>query len=137
VKQKSAKPLGRAGLLVWEMEYVTAVDGTRIPIELIGRQNGSNRVAVLAGGALATGALVFPYTSPIALIWALKKGDEAVLRGNRSFFAILGDERQIAGLQPRPAGVVYRDRDTVKASSAPPTNTSFPRGSFRPGGSQR
>ena len=128
VKAKSARAWGRAGMLAWEMEYVVAIDGTRIPITLSGKQNGTNRTAMMAGGALATGALIFPYTSPVALIWGLKKGDEAVLRGSRVFAASVRAETEIAGIQPRPGGVIYRDRDTVKASAAQPTKTNFERG---------
>src|SRR5262249_52433745 len=112
--------------------YIVAVDGTHIPISLTGRQNGANRVAAITGSALATGALIFPYTSPVALIWGLKKGDEAVLRGSRLFEASVRTETKVAGIQPRPGGVVYHDRDTVKASAAPPTNTQFDRSGFRP-----
>ena len=132
VKSQPARLLGRAGMIAWELEYVVGVDGSRIPIELKGKQNGTNRTAALAAGGVATGALVFPYSSPVALIWGLKKGDEAVLRGSRVFNATVKSNSAVAGLQPRPAGVVYRDRETVKASTAPPTNTDFPRESFRP-----
>ena len=137
VKSKPARRLGRAGMLAWEMEYVVGIDGSQIPIQLAGKQIGANRSAVMAGGALATGALLFPYTSPIGLIWGLKKGDEAILRGSRAFKATVVSNSQIAGIQPRPAGVVYSDPETVKASTAPPTNTNFERGfgrkgSFRP-----
>lgn len=128
VKARNAKPLGRAGMLAWEMEYIVGIDGTRIPIALSGKQSGANRMAVLAGGAVATGALIFPYSSPAALIWGLKKGDEALLRGSKVFTANVRTNTEIAGLQPRPGGVVYRDRDTVKASAAPPTKTNFERG---------
>ena len=128
VKAKSAKVLGRAGMLAWEMDYVVAVDGTRIPIQLVGKQSGANRSAAMAGGAVATGALIFPYSSPVALIWGLKKGDEAVIRGSRVYSAIVKTGTDIAGLQPRPGGAVYRDRETVKASAAPPTKTSFEQG---------
>jgi len=132
VKARSAKPLGRAGMLAWEMEYIEGVDGTRIPISLSGKQTGRNRTAEMAGGALATGALLFPYSSPVALIWGLKKGDDAELRGSRVFTASVRTGTKVAGIQPRPGGVLYRDRDTVKASAAPPTNTNFERGGFRP-----
>ena len=128
VKVKSARVLGRAGMLAWEMEYVVGVDGTRIPIALSGKQKGTNRIALMAGGAAATGALIFPYSSPAALIWGLKKGEEAVLRGNKMYVASVRAQTEIAGIQPRPGGVVYRDRETVKASAAPPTKTNFERG---------
>jgi hypothetical protein len=132
VKSHPARLLGRAGMIAWELEYVVAVDGSQIPIELRGKQSGANRTAALAAGGVATGALIFPYSSPVALIWGLKKGDEAVLRGSRVFNATVTTNAVVAGLQPRPEGVVYRDRDTVKASAAPPTKTDFERGSFRP-----
>jgi hypothetical protein len=132
VRVKRAGGWGRAGMLAWEMEYIVAVDGTHIPISLAGKQNGVNRTAAITGSAVATGALIFPYTSPVALIWGLKKGDEAVLRGSRVFEATVRTETKVAGIQPRPGGVVYRDRETVKASAAPPTNTQFDRSSFRP-----
>jgi len=128
VRAKSASAWGRAGMLAWEMDYIIAVDGTHIPITLRGKQSGTSRTAAMAGGALATGALVFPYTSPVALIWGLKKGDEAVLRGSQVFSAGVRTETEVAGIQPRPGGVVYRDRDTVKASAAPPTKTNFEQG---------
>jgi len=129
---KKAAGLGRAGMLAWEMDYVVAVDGTHIPLHVIGKSSGKNRSAAIAGGAAATAALIFPYSSPVALIWGLKKGDEAVLRGNRVFNATVAAEAQIAGLQPRPGGAIYHDMDTVKAAAAPPKNTQFEKGSFRP-----
>ena len=141
VKAKSARAWGRPGMLAWEMEYVVAVDGTQVPIALSGKQHGASRTAVVAGSAagsaLATGALIFPLTSPVALIWGLKKGDEAVLRGSKVFAAAVRTGTEVAGIQPRPGGVIYRDRDTVKASAAPPTKTNFEqgygrKGSFRP-----
>ena len=128
IKVRNAKPLGRAGMLAWEMEYIVGVDGTHIPISLKGKQKGANRTAALAGGAVATGALIFPYSSPVALIWGLKKGDEALLRGSKVFAASVQTKTEIAGIQPRPGGVIYRDRDTVKASAAPPTKTKFEQG---------
>lgn len=128
VQVRRASAFGRAGMLAWQMEYIVAIDGTRIPITLSGKQKGTNRTAAIAGGAVATGALIFPYSSPVALIWGLKKGDEAVLRGSKVFAASVGTKTEIAGIQPRPGGVVYRDRETVKASAAPPTKTNFEQG---------
>jgi hypothetical protein len=143
VKVKRASGWGRPGMLAWEMDNVVAVDGSKVKINVSGTQSGRNRMAAVAGGALATGAVFLPYTSPVGLIWGLKKGDEAVLRGSRIFAATAGTPAEIVGLRPRPGGVVYRDRETVKASAAPPTSTSFdsggfkPRGGFRPNSSNR
>ena len=137
VKVKRASGWGRPGMLGWEMDDVVAVDGSRIKIEVTGTQTGKSLTPAVAGGALATGALIFPYTSPVALIWGLKKGEEAVLRGSRIFAAIAESPSDITGLRPRPGGVVYRDRETVKASTAPPTSTSFENGGFKPKGGFR
>lgn len=136
VKVRRARGWGRAGMLAWELQFVIGVDGTRIPVQLAGEQTGKSRTAAIAGsavatGALATGALIFPYTSPVALIWGLKKGDEAVLRGNNVVSAIVKTKTEIAGFQPRPGGTIYHDMETVKASTAPPTSTNFDRGSFK------
>ena len=137
VKVQRARRLGRPGMLAWEMEHVVAVDGTRVPISLSGKQIGTSRSFAIAGGAVATGALVFPYSSPVALIWGLKKGDEAVLRGSRVFRANVRGEAEIAGVPSRPDQIVYRDRDTVKAAAAPPTSTNFDRSGFKPKGGFR
>lgn len=134
VKVQRARGWGRAGMLAWELQDVVGVDGTRIPIQLAGKQSGKNRVPAVAGSALATGALIFPYSSPVALIWGLKKGDEAVLRGSKVFSASVGTNTQIAGFQPRPGGIILHDMDTVKASAAPPTSTNFERGFKSRGG---
>src|SRR5215216_891919 len=134
VKVQRARGWGRAGMLAWELQYVVAVDGTRIPIQLAGKQSGKNRSAAIAGRAVATGALIFPYSSPVALIWGLKKGEEAILRGSRIFSASVGANTQIAGFQPRPGGNILHDMETVKASTAPPTSTNFERGFKSKGG---
>src|SRR5215211_5219198 len=129
VKVQRARGWGRAGMLAWELQDVVGVDGTRIPIQLVGKQYGKNRSAAVAGSAVgsavATGALIFPLTSPVALIWGLKKGDEAVLRGSKVYSASVGVNTQIAGFQPRPGGNILHDMDAVKASAAPPTSTNF------------
>jgi len=131
-KVRRARGWGRPGMLAWELEYVVGVDGTRIPVQLGGKQNGKSRTGVIAGSAVATGALIFPYSSPVALIWGLKKGDEAVLRGSTVVSALVKAPTEIAGFQPRPGGPIIHDMETVKASTAPPTNTNFDRGSVRP-----
>jgi hypothetical protein len=135
IKTRPAGRWGRAGMLAWKMEYVVGVDGTRIPIQVTGNSKGNNRGAVVAGGLIATGALFFPYTSPVGLIWGLKKGDEAVLRGSKLFVAVIGPNVEVAGFAPKKDEVTYHDPDVVKASLAPPTETQFERGGFKPSGS--
>jgi hypothetical protein len=127
ISSKPARGWGRAGMLAWEMEYVIAVDGTRVPIKVSGQLKGNNRSAAIAGGAIATGALIFPYTSPVALIWGLKKGQEAVLRGSKPFTAAVRNDIDVTGLTPRDGRAIYHDMDTVKESSKPLVPTQFER----------
>ena len=134
VKVRRARGWGRPGMLAWELDYVVGVDGTKIPVQLAGQTTGKSRSAAIAGGALATGALIFPYSSPVALIWGLKKGEEAVLRGSKVVSAFVKTKTEVAGFQPRPGGPIFHDMETVKASTAPPKNTTFDRGSFKPRG---
>lgn len=136
VKSQRARGWGRPGMLAWELEYVVGVDGTHIPVQLVGQQSGKSRSAAIAGGALATGALIFPYSSPVALIWGLKKGEEAVLRGSRVFSSLVRDKIEVTGFQPRPGGTILHDMETVKASAAPPTKTNFEQGFGRKGSSR-
>jgi hypothetical protein len=118
----SARPAGRwgrAGMLAWAMEYVVAVDGTRLPLQISGRIKGNSRSFAVAGGVVATGALIFPYTSPVGLIWGLKKGDEAILRGSKPFVAVVSAEREVTSLAPQRNRLIFHDMDTVKASITP------------------
>jgi len=119
VSVRPAGRWGRAGMLAWAMEYVIAVDGTRLPIQISGRIKGNSRSFAIAGGAIATGALIFPYTSPVGLIWGLKKGDEAILRGSKPFVAVVSAEREVISLSPQRNRLIFHNMDTVKASITP------------------
>ncbi|SRR6266851_5733475 len=119
VSVRPAGRWGRAGMLAWAMEYVVAVDGTRLPLQISGRIKGSSRSFAIAGGAVATSALIFPYTSPVGLIWGLKKGDEAILRGSKPFVAVVSAEREVISLSPQRNRLIFHNMDTVKASITP------------------
>ncbi|HJP93488.1 MAG TPA: hypothetical protein VJ875_16130 [Pyrinomonadaceae bacterium] len=128
VRAEKAKSWGRGGALTLEMEYIIGVDGTRIPVQLTAAAEGGNRAGVLAVGAAATSALIFPYTAPVAIVWGLKKGDDAVVRGSREFAAIIKDDTAITGLLPGSDRIIYHYAETLKAkqnSSSTPAN--FPR----------
>lgn len=132
IEARKARSLGRAGALAWIMEYVVAVDGTRIPIQLLDRIKGGNRSGALAAGAALTSMLVFPYTAPVAGVWAFKKGEDAVLRGSRRFTAKVTTEAEIVGLRPEAVRIIYHYADQLKANAATTTTyTAFPRQSVR------
>ena len=130
VKVKRAAAWGSGGLLSWVMEDVVAVDGTTVPIKLADRLAGKNHSKAVVAAAIATGAAVFPY-SPVGLIWALKKGDEAVLDESRKSAAVVTGNTQVAGLIPQKRRVAYhsveklKDADAAKASGLTPANDSF------------
>ncbi|HKG46651.1 MAG TPA: hypothetical protein VKB02_07995 [Pyrinomonadaceae bacterium] len=128
VRVKKARIMGRGGALTFEMERIVAMDGTKIPVLLTAAAEGGSRTGVLAVGAAATSALIFPYTAPAALVWGFKKGDDAVVRGNKQFAAVIKNDIEVAGLVPDKDRVIYHYAESLKAkqnSTATPTN--FPR----------
>jgi len=133
VKVKPAAAWGSGGLLSWVMEDVVAVDGTTVPITLSDRLTGKNRRKVVVAAAIATSAAVFPYTSPVGLIWAFKKGDEAVLDQSRKSAAIVGDNTEVVGLVPQKRRVTYYSVEKLKAAnSARQSGLGAVNRSFRP-----
>jgi len=128
VRVRKAGIMGRGGALTFEMERIIAMDGTLIPVQLTAAAEGGNRTGVMAVGAASTAALIFPYTAPAALVWGFKKGDDAVVRGNKQFAAVIKNDIEVAGLVPEKDRVVYHYAEALKAkanSSSTPTN--FPR----------
>ncbi|HYJ46097.1 MAG TPA: hypothetical protein VEV81_05735 [Pyrinomonadaceae bacterium] len=68
---------GRAGRLAWDMQEVTAVDGTRIPLQAGGRIVGDShgaKVATQVAFAASLGLL-----APIGLFAGFKRGENAIL----------------------------------------------------------
>jgi hypothetical protein len=128
IRVRKAGLMGRGGALTFEMERIVAMDGTKIPVMLSAAAEGGNRTGVLAVGAAATSALIFPYTAPAAIVWGFKKGDDAVVRGNKQFAAVIKAETEVVGLVPEKDRVIYHYAESLKAkenSSATPTQ--FPR----------
>jgi hypothetical protein len=131
IKSKRAGAWGRGGSLDWVLVYVVAVDGTRVPIKLSDRLEGKNRSKAVVVAAIATGAMVLPYTPPVGLVWGLKKGDEAVLDESRKSTAIVSNNTEVAGLLPKAKKVIYHSVEKLKAADAEkgtgltPFNDSF------------
>ena len=128
VRVRKAGNFGRGGALTFQMEQIIALDGTKIPVQLTADTEGGNRTGMMAVGAAATSALIFPYTAPAALVWGFKKGDDAVVRGSKEFAAVIKNETQIAGLVPEKERVIYHYAETLKAKqNDASTPASFPR----------
>ena len=128
VRVRKAQMFGRGGELTLEMLYILGIDGSKIPVQLTAAAEGGNRTGVMAVGAAATSALVFPYTAPAALVWGLKKGDDAVVRGSKQFAAVVKNDIEVAGLVNDKEKVVYHYAEALKAKQNSSTSpTSFPR----------
>jgi hypothetical protein len=127
VRVRKAGNFGRGGALTFQMEQIVAIDGTKIPVQLTAAAEGGNRTGMLAVGAAATSALIFPYTAPAALVWGFKKGDDAVVRGSKQFAAVIKNETEIAGLVPEKDRVIYHYAESLKAKQNTTAPTNFPR----------
>jgi hypothetical protein len=129
VKAEKAKLLGRGGALAWSLEEIRAVDGTKIPVQLAGKAQGNDKGLEMAGGVAATAAVVFPYTAPVSVVWAFQKGDDAVVRGNKRFAAVVRAETEVVGWIPDLDRVFYHSADSIKTLTTPSSTapTSFPR----------
>jgi hypothetical protein len=128
VRAKKAGSFGRAGALTFEMERIIAIDGTKIPVQLSAATEGGNRTGMMAAGAAATTALIFPYTAPAAIVWGFKKGDDAVVRGSKQFAAVIKNEIEVVGLVPDKGRVIYHYAESLKAKvNSASTPTQFPR----------
>jgi hypothetical protein len=130
VKAEGARLLGRGGALSWRLDEIRAVDGTKIPVQLSGKAQGNDKNLQMAGGVAATAAVVFPYTAPAAVVWAFQKGDDAVVRGNKRFAAVVGADTEVVGLIPDLDRVFYHTADSIKTITTPSGSTaptSFPR----------
>ena len=137
MKSKRARGWGRGGALSWRLEDVVAVDGTVVPIRLSQNMKGNGRSALVVTAAVVTGAIVFPYTPPVGLLWALKKGDEAVLDENDKSAAIVGSQTEVLGRLPIPRRVIFHSVEQLKAAEPantgglPPMSQSFKASSIR------
>ena len=133
IKRNRPGFFGRGGSLEFALENVVAVDGTRVPVQLSkgAKQKGSNHTSAVTAGAVITGAIVFPYTAPVGLIWALKKGDEAVLEQGTRLTAIVKKNQEVAGL-PTERKTIYHsatlDQTPVQSTGFKGTGNQ----SFRP-----
>ncbi len=99
---------GKAGLLVWTMQSVTAVDGSQVPVRPTSvRLRGDSKGAKVATQMIITGALM-PLIAPVALLHGFKRGKDAFIpQGKRYSLVVNGD----AAVRPDPASKKIEDPD--------------------------
>jgi hypothetical protein len=97
-KSKRGGHWGKAGLLVWTMQTVTAVDGSQIFLRVASvRLRGDSKGAKVATQMIITGALM-PLIAPVALLHGFKRGKDAYIpAGKRYSVFVEGTSSVIAG----------------------------------------
>ena len=99
VKASRGGHFGRAGRLAWSMQDVTAVDGTRIPLQATGRIVGDSKAAKVATGMIITGVLL-PLAAPAALLYGFKRGENAILPAGKRFEVFVHGEAEVNATAP-------------------------------------
>jgi predicted metal-binding protein len=90
---------GKAGRLAWTMEDVTAVDGTRIPLQSAGRIVGDSKGAKVATQMIIM-AVALPLIAPVALLTGFKRGENAILPAGKRMEVLSQGETSINALAP-------------------------------------
>lgn len=76
---------GKAGLFVFTMQSVTAVDGSQIPLRAVQvRLRGDSKGAKVATAMVITGALM-PLIAPVALLHGFKRGKDAFIPAGKRY----------------------------------------------------
>lgn len=82
VKAERNGHFGRAGRIAWELQEVTAADGTRVPLASAGRAVGDSK------GAKVAATMALAVLSPFALAAGFKRGENAVVPEGKRFDAV-------------------------------------------------
>lgn len=90
---------GKAGRLAWTMEDVSAVDGTRIPLQAGGRIVGDSKAAKVITQTVVMGALLW-VVAPIALFHGFKRGENALLPAGKRLEVLSQGETSVNTLAP-------------------------------------
>jgi hypothetical protein len=100
VRAKRGRPFGKAGQIMWQMEYVVAVDGQKIPLSFAGETKGHSKSGTVATAAVIT-AVMIPLAAPVGLLWGFKRGKSAVVPAGKIFApAVAGDAHVVATARP-------------------------------------
>jgi len=84
-KAKRGGHFGKAGLFVFTMQSVTAVDGSQIPLRTVQmRLRGDSKGAKVATAMIITGALM-PLIAPVALLHGFKRGKDAFIPAGKRY----------------------------------------------------
>ncbi len=89
---------GKAGLFVFTMQSVTAVDGSQIPLRTQQvRLRGDSKGAKVAASMIITGALM-PFIAPVALLHGFKRGKDAFIPAGKRYSVFVDSASPIQSL---------------------------------------
>lgn len=84
-KAKRGGHWGKAGIFVWTMQTITAVDGSQVPVRATSvRLRGDSKGAKVATAMIITGALM-PLIAPVALLHGFKRGENAYIPAGKRY----------------------------------------------------
>jgi hypothetical protein len=84
-RAKRGGHFGKAGLLVWSMQSVTAVDGSKVSLRAVReRLRGDSKAAKVATQMVVTGALLLVF-APLALLHGFKRGKDAFIPAGKRY----------------------------------------------------
>lgn len=84
-KAKRGGHFGKAGLFVWTMQTVTAIEGSQIPLRVAPvRLRGDSKGGTVATQMIITGALL-PLIAPVALLHGFKRGKDAFIPAGKRY----------------------------------------------------
>jgi hypothetical protein len=84
-QSKRGGHFGKAGLFVWSMQTVTAIDGSQVPLKNVQvRLRGDSKGATVATQMIITGALL-PLIAPVALLYGFKRGKDAFIPAGKRY----------------------------------------------------
>jgi len=100
VKAKRGGHWGKAGLFVFAMQSVTAVDGTQIPLRTTQvRLRGDSKGAKVATAMIITGALM-PLIAPVALLHGFKRGKDAFIPAGKRYSVFVDSSPEVKNVVP-------------------------------------
>ena len=95
-RAKRGGHFGKAGLFVWTMQTVTAVDGSQIPLRVAPtRIRGDSKAAKVATQMIITGALL-PIIAPVALLHGFKRGKDAFIPAGKRYSVYVEGSPELA-----------------------------------------
>lgn len=99
-KAKRGGHWGKAGLFVFTMQSVTAVDGSQIPLRTVQvRLRGDSKGAKVATAMIITGALM-PLIAPVALLHGFKRGKDAFIPAGKRYSVFVDNSPAIQSSVP-------------------------------------